>query len=58
MYSYSKQNDAPRVRKLFLKTLALDLTKEHFAARAQILSLPSDISPFLKIKDAVPRGSH
>lgn len=46
LYSHSKQNDAPRVRRLFSKALAFDLVKEQLAARAQILNLPSDLSLF------------
>jgi hypothetical protein len=57
LFSYSKDNNAPKMRRLFLKTLALDLLKEHLASRAQISSLPSDISSFLKIKYAVPSTS-
>jgi len=57
LYSYSELNDAPNVRRLFLKTLAFDLMKEHLASRAQISSLPSDISSFLKMKYAVTKPS-
>jgi len=57
LFSYSKHNNAPKMRRLFLKTLAFDLMKEHLASRAQITSLPSDISSFLKIKYAVPSTS-
>jgi Transposase IS4 len=53
LYSYSKHNNTPKVRRLFLKTLAFDLMKEHLASRAQILCLPSDISSFLKMNYAV-----
>ncbi|XP_022160174.1 piggyBac transposable element-derived protein 4-like [Myzus persicae] len=57
LFSYFKHNNAPKIRRLFLKTLAFDLMKEHLASRAQISSLPSDISSFLKIKYAVPSTS-
>ncbi|XP_022183154.1 piggyBac transposable element-derived protein 4-like [Myzus persicae] len=56
LFSYYKHNNAPKIRRLFLKTLAFDLMKEHLASRAQISSLPSDISSFLKIKYAVPNS--
>ncbi|XP_060868067.1 uncharacterized protein LOC132943205 [Metopolophium dirhodum] len=42
LFSYSKHNNAHKMRRLFLKTLAFDLMKEHLASRAQISSLPSD----------------
>ncbi|XP_060845653.1 uncharacterized protein LOC132925264 [Rhopalosiphum padi] len=57
LFSYSKHNNSPKMRRLFLKILAFDLLKEHLASRAQISSLPSDISSFLKIKYAVPSTS-
>jgi len=57
LFSYSKHNNAPKMRRLFLKTLAFDLMKERLASRAQISSLPSDISSFLKIKYAVASTS-
>lgn len=46
LYSFN-ENNTKQFRRLFLKSLALNLMKPHFVERSTILTLPSDISVFL-----------
>ncbi|XP_060846028.1 piggyBac transposable element-derived protein 4-like [Rhopalosiphum padi] len=46
LYAFSKPNDAPNRRRIFLKNLSMSLMKEHLISRSKIKTLPMDVSVF------------
>jgi hypothetical protein len=50
LYAFSKPNDAPNRRRIFLKNLSMSLMKEHLISRSKIKTLPMDVSVFLNKK--------
>lgn len=44
LYSFSKQDNAPKRRRIFLKKMLMSLMKEHLISRSNIKILPMDVS--------------